>query len=138
MYGYFAPVPLLDDARGAFLGQWSDRKWLNVPGPFYGAETDHCGTGRIHAPESVLYEAGHFTEYVYRQPRTPEEVPQLVNAAEAEAFSGYGCDGDTRWTPAAVRKWWRGRGQIREYPANRRADWRPTTRRQGEVLPLLP
>lgn len=69
---YFDPVPLLDDARRAFLGRWSERKWLNVPGPFYGAETDNCGTGRVHAPGLVLYEADHFTEYVYRQ-RAPVE-----------------------------------------------------------------
>ncbi|MFH8582359.1 hypothetical protein OHB11_38840 [Streptomyces zaomyceticus] len=69
---YFDPVPLLSDAPGAFLGRWSERKWLNVPGPFYGAETDNCGTGRVHAPGLVLYEADHFTEYVYRQ-RAPVE-----------------------------------------------------------------
>ncbi|MFD5365778.1 ferredoxin [Streptomyces sp. NPDC127103] len=120
---YFDPIPLLNDSRRAFLGQWSERKWLNVPGPFYGAETDNCGTGRIHAPELVLYEADHFTEYVYRQPRTPEELQQLVDAAENEAFGGYGCDGDTHWTPAAVREWWHDRERIREYLANRRADW---------------
>ncbi|WP_260845039.1 hypothetical protein [Streptomyces sp. SLBN-31] len=65
-----------------------------MPGPFYGAETDNCGTGRIHAPGLVLCKADHFTEYVYRQPRTAEELRQLVEAAEAEVFSGYGCDGD--------------------------------------------
>ncbi|MFD8064625.1 hypothetical protein [Streptomyces parvulus] len=92
---YFDPMPLLDDdARKAFRGQWSERTWLNVPGPFYGADTDNCGTGRIHAPGLVLYEADHFTEYVYRQPRTAEELADLVEAAEAEAFGGYGCDGD--------------------------------------------
>jgi hypothetical protein len=80
---YFDPVPPLGDARGAFLGRWSERKWLNVPGPFFGAETDNCGTGRIHAPELVLYEADYFTEYVYRQPRTPEELQHLVDAAES-------------------------------------------------------
>lgn len=67
---YFDPVPLLRDARESFRGHWADRKWLNVPGPFYGADTDNCGTGRIHAPGLVLYEGEHFTEYVYRQPRT--------------------------------------------------------------------
>lgn len=105
------------------MGRWSERKWLNVPGPFYGAETDNCGTGRIHAPGLVLYEADHFTEYVYRQPRTPGELQQLVDAAEAEVFSGYGCDGDIHWTSEAVREWWRARGRIREYLANRRVDW---------------
>ncbi|MFF8476120.1 ferredoxin [Streptomyces sp. NPDC015414] len=129
---YFDPVPLLGDARGAFLGRWSDRKWLNVPGPFYGAETDNCGTGRIHAPGLVLYEADYFTEYVYRQPRTTDELQQLVDAAEAEAFSGYGCDGDIHWTPAAVREWWRDRGRIREYLASRQADWEADDAKAGQ------
>lgn len=129
---YFDPVALLADSRGAFLGQWADRKWLNVPGPFYGADTDNCGTGRIHAPELVLYEADHFTEYVYRQPRTVQELQQLVDAAEAEAFSGYGCDGDTHWTPAVVRNWWRDRGRIREYLSSRRADWEADDTKAGQ------
>ncbi|MER7801091.1 ferredoxin [Streptomyces parvulus] len=130
---YFDPMPLLDDdARKAFRGQWSERTWLNVPGPFYGADTDNCGTGRIHAPGLVLYEADHFTEYVYRQPRTAEELADLVEAAEAEAFGGYGCDGDAHWTPAAVREWWRDRGRIREYLADRRADWEADDAKAGQ------
>ncbi|MER5946701.1 ferredoxin [Streptomyces sp. NPDC001904] len=129
---YFDPVSRLDDARGAFSGQWADRKWLNVPGPFYGADTDNCGTGRIHAPELVLYEADCFAEYVYRQPRTPEELQRLVDAAEAEAFSGFGCDGDTQWTPASVREWWRDRGRIRQYLANRCADWEADDAKAGQ------
>lgn len=28
---------------------------------------------------------------------------------------GYGCDGDSRWTPVAVREGWRDRGRITEY-----------------------
>ncbi|MGW0779024.1 ferredoxin [Streptomyces sp. NPDC002835] len=135
---YFDPVPLLGDARAAFQGQWSDRKWLNVPGPFYGADTDNCGTGRIHAPGLVLYEGEYFTEYVCRQPRTAEELQQLVDAAEAEAFSGYGCDGDAHWTPAAVREWWRERERIREYLVAGRADWEADDARSGQgVAPAV-
>ncbi|MFE7855341.1 ferredoxin [Streptomyces sp. NPDC057403] len=132
MEPYFDPVPLLGDAREAFLGRWPDRKWLNVPGPFYGAETDNCGTGRLHAPGLVLYEADHFTEYVYRQPRTPDELRRLVDAAQAETLSGYGCDGDTHWTPAAVREWWRDRGRVKEYLLSRRADWEADDAKAGQ------
>ncbi|WP_018529035.1 MULTISPECIES: hypothetical protein [unclassified Streptomyces] len=71
----------------------------------------------------MLYEGDHFTEYVYQQPRSVEELRQLIDAAEAEAFSGYGCDGDDHWTPAAVREWRRDRGRIREYLADRRGAW---------------
>ena len=80
----------------------------------------------------MLYEADHFTEYVYRQPRTPEGLRQLVDAAEAEAFRGYGCDGDAHWTPEAVREWWRDRGRVREYLANRRADWEADDVKAGQ------
>jgi hypothetical protein len=37
------------------MGRWEERSWLNVPGPFYGAETDTCATGRRAAPSNVLY-----------------------------------------------------------------------------------
>ncbi|WP_075737002.1 ferredoxin [Streptomyces acidiscabies] len=67
MQRYFDPVPLLGDTRAAFRGQWPDRKWLNVPGPFYGADTDNCGTGRLHAPGHVLYEAEHWTPAAVRE-----------------------------------------------------------------------
>ncbi|WP_031518346.1 hypothetical protein [Streptomyces sp. NRRL F-5123] len=129
---YFDAIPLLGDARDAFRGQWSERQWLNVPGPFYGAETDNCGTGRIHAPGLVLYEADYFTEYVYRQPRTPGELRQLVDAAQDEVFGGYGCDGDSHWTPTGVREWWRERRRVSEYLAARRADWEADDAKFGQ------
>ncbi|MFE0042459.1 ferredoxin [Streptomyces albireticuli] len=132
MEPYFDAVSLLGDARASFRGHWGERQWLNVPGPFYGAGTDNCGTGRLHAPGLVLYEGDHFTEYVYRQPRTCEQLQSLVDAAEADPFSGYGCDGDEHWTPAAVREWWRDRGRIREYLADRRGVWEADDRKAGQ------
>jgi len=129
---YFDSVPLLGDSRASFLGKWADRIWLNVPGPFYGAGTDNCGTGRLHAPDHVLYEAEHFTEYVHRQPRTPRELHSLVTAAEEDPFGGYGCDGDEHWTPAAVREWWRGRGRIREYLAAHARTWEADDAKHGQ------
>ncbi|MFG2840974.1 hypothetical protein ACGFYE_38990 [Streptomyces zaomyceticus] len=95
---------------------------MGFPGPFHGADTDNCGTGRIHAPGLVLCEAEHVTEYVYRQPRTTEELRQLVDAAETEAFCRYGCDGDTHWTPEAVREWWRDRGRRRQAGGRRHSN----------------
>ncbi|GIH22744.1 hypothetical protein Aph01nite_10540 [Acrocarpospora phusangensis] len=129
---YFDPVPLLVDAHESFRGQWTDRKWLNVPGPFYGAVTDNCGTGRIHAPDLVLYEGEYFSEYVYRQPRTAEELQQLVDAADADPWAGYGCDGDEHWTLAAVREWWRDRGRVREYLVDRRGEWEADDEKSGQ------
>ncbi|MEU9030693.1 ferredoxin [Streptomyces sp. NPDC048383] len=141
METYFDPVPLLGDARMSFRGEWADRKWMNVPGPFYGADTDNCGTGRIHAPELVLYEVRYFAEYVYRQPRTTEELWQRVGAAEDDPMMGYGygygygCDGDVHWTPTAVREWWRDRGRIREYLAIQRRRFEADDVKSGQRTP---
>jgi hypothetical protein len=37
-----------------FLGRWEQRHPLNVPGPFYGAETDTCCDGPPLAPASLM------------------------------------------------------------------------------------
>lgn len=99
----------------SFGGRWEDRLWLNVPGPFYTGTTDNCWTGRLHAPRHVLYGGEYFGEYVYRQPATTAEVLDLVVAAQEDPYCGYACDGDSRWTPEAVRSWWRDRGQVTAY-----------------------
>ncbi|MFE7191142.1 ferredoxin [Kitasatospora sp. NPDC057541] len=118
---YFDSEAVLGENREAFRGSWEDRLWLNVPGPFYGGETDTCRTGRISAPQHVLYGGEYLTEYVYRQPRTSAEVARLVEAADCDPFLGYGCDGDAHWTPEAVREWWRDRGRITQYLSEH--DW---------------
>ncbi|MFI9366197.1 hypothetical protein ACIG5E_34865 [Kitasatospora sp. NPDC053057] len=99
----------------SFGGRWKDRLWLNVPGPFYTGIADNCWTGRLHAPRHVLYGGEYFGEYVYRQPTTTAEVLNLVTAAQEDPYRGYACDGDSRWTPEAVRDWWRDRGRVTEY-----------------------
>jgi hypothetical protein len=129
---YFDPVAGLGQDRDAFRGRWEDRLWLNVPGPFYGGETDTCRTGRLHAPQHVLYGGTYLTEYVYRQPRTAAEVALLVEAADEDPFLGYGCDGDSHWTPDAVREWWHDRGRITRYLSSQ--DWEAVDwPRQGVV-----
>ncbi|WP_371616227.1 hypothetical protein [Streptomyces sp. NBC_00454] len=115
------PVAELTDEEREAFGRWGDshphweqRIGLNVPGPFYTRENDNCWTGRIEAPDSVLYGGEYFTEYVFRQPRTPAEVRALARAADAEVTGGYACDGDMRWMPGLVREWWAGRGRVEE------------------------
>ncbi|GHI89261.1 hypothetical protein [Streptomyces xanthophaeus] len=104
---------LTDGDRELFGGRWEERLWLNVPGPFYTAVTDTCWTGRLHAPDNVLYAAAcESVEYVFRQPRDPREVRNVVAAADAESFWEYACDGDLRWTPSAVRQWWAERARV--------------------------
>ncbi|MFG1665975.1 ferredoxin [Streptomyces sp. Y7] len=118
---YYDPVARLGRDREVFQGRWEDRLWLNVPGPFYGGETDTCRTGRLSAPHHVLYGGEYLTEYVYRQPRTRAETARLVEAADCDPFLGYGCDGDSRWTPGAVREWWSDRRRITHYLSTQ--DW---------------
>ncbi|GAA2048472.1 hypothetical protein [Polymorphospora rubra] len=113
---YWDPTSALTpEQRGDFRGRWDDLLWLNVPGPFWTGETDTCWTGRLHAPEHVLYGGEYFSEFVYRQPRTTAEVAALAEAAWDDPFGGYGCDGDDRWTPDAVRIWWRERDRVIQY-----------------------
>jgi hypothetical protein len=107
------PVSALSDTdRGAFHDSWTDLSPLNVPGPFYTGMTDNCWTGRLSAPHNVIYAGDYFAEHVFRQPRDADEVARLAQAAEADPFANYGCDGDDHWTPAAVRAWWHGRERV--------------------------
>ncbi len=50
-----------------------------MPGPFYGAMTDNCWVGRLHAPRHVLYgdDIDYEQEFLYRQPRNlePSSLP---------------------------------------------------------------
>ncbi|MEI5521558.1 ferredoxin [Streptomyces brasiliscabiei] len=132
MTRHFDPLTAIGDAREAFEGRWEDRLWLNVPGPLYGAATDNCWTGRLHAPTHVLYGGDHASEYVFRQPRTPAETARLVEAARQDPFAGYACDGDAWWTPELVREWWRGRAEVTEYLAGRRGEWEEFDARSGQ------
>lgn len=101
-------------AFGADWPHWESRLWTNVPGPFYTRDNDTCWTGRIEAPDNVMYEGRWFTEYVFRQPRNPAEVRALARAAAIEITAGYACDGDERWSPWLVREWWADRGRVEE------------------------
>ena len=106
--GYFTP----DDGRN-----WAEKHWLNVPGPFYTGQTDTGWTGRMSAPLHVLYGGEYLNEFVYRQPKTKEEVECLLVAAGDEPFGGYAGDGDDRWTPDSVRAWWDARDKVEEHVA---------------------
>lgn len=112
------------DWSGPAPAGWGQRDWRSVPGPFYASETDTCWTGRICAPAHVLYDDdGYGQEFVYRQPRTPQEVYDLICAGECELLAGYGGDGDLHWTPELVRDWWRDRGRVREWAAALGRTW---------------
>ncbi|MEU3775223.1 ferredoxin [Streptomyces sp. NPDC032472] len=135
---YWDPVPTVGAAAGRPLpqggapvqdwsapvpGRWEKRSRRDVPGPFYGADSDTCGTGRARAPAHVLYDDDHGQEFVYRQPRTVAETHDLICAAEADPFAGYGADGELHWTPELVRDWWRERGRVREWAVGVARTW---------------
>jgi hypothetical protein len=89
----------------SFQGDWSSINWMNTPGPIYGAETDNCCTGDGLAPNNVQLD-GDGREVIFRQPVNLYEVRQVIKAADAEAFCGYGADGDSHWSYEKVKEWW--------------------------------
>jgi hypothetical protein len=128
---YWNPLPearryVATLSRDPFGGVWADRRWRNVPGPFYAAETDCMQLGRRDAPYHIAYdddlgEGGY--EFVYRQPTNAAETRALVNGAMREMFQAYGCDGDEHWTVDGVRDWWHDRHRVREWAAGLAAKW---------------
>ena len=94
--------------RGRFFcGRFSERNPFNIPGPFYGAETDTCETGPIEAPHNVMLDEDG-QEFVFCQPSTAAELRRIIGAALCDPFLGYGADGDDHWNLQLIREWWRG------------------------------
>jgi hypothetical protein len=91
-----------------FTPNFSHRNRLNLPGPFYGAETDTCATGPMEAPRNVLLDSDG-CEFLFKQPSTAEEFRQVIRAAICECFQGYGADGNEHWRLSLIREWWRDR-----------------------------
>nr|WP_062338099.1 hypothetical protein [Herbidospora sakaeratensis] len=112
---------------GHFRGTWERRNPLNVPGPFYGADTDTCGAGPIVAPRHVLCDA-EGQEFVYRQARDRDGLGEILDAIEEEPFGDYARDGDDRWTPESVREWWARRGQVRAFAESLAAEYATSDR----------
>jgi hypothetical protein len=101
----------VEEPESYFLGKWDDRHLLNVPGPFYGAETDTCCDGPPLAPLSLLTdELG--SGFVWRQPRNDDEAHALMTGASSDPFNGFGWDGDEHWTVALIRSWWADRAAL--------------------------
>lgn len=117
---YWNPLPVIADN---LKGVWEERNWRNTPGPFYGATTDNCWTGRLVAPQHVMYDDDHGREFIYRQPQNPEEVRRVLDAAIDDPWEGYAADGDDYWTPTSVREWWADRGRLREWAIKLADKW---------------
>lgn len=101
-------LPLNTLAGHFFKSNFGKRNPFNIPGPFYGAETDTCATGPHEAPRNVLMDPNG-QEFVFRQPANVEEIRDMLSAALCECFQGYGMDGDDHWTLLLVRDWWKSR-----------------------------
>jgi hypothetical protein len=99
-----------DPPERYFCGSWEQRNSLNVPGPFYGADTDTCWDGPIYAPDSLLCDAAG-QGFVWRQPRNDTETHALLAGASSDPFRGFAWDGNDFWTPQSVRRWWQERGK---------------------------
>lgn len=132
MIRYWDPLPtarrLVETSdRNPFQGTWTDRQPRNVPGPFYTADVDSMQLGRLAAPDHISYDDGISEEFgwefVYRQPVNEAETSAVLEAARMELYSSYAWDGDDHWTPEAVRDWWRGRGEIREWAVGLEHVW---------------
>lgn len=78
-------------------------------------------TSNSRSPRSILQRL--LSEYVYHQPTTPADTALLIEAADNDPFLGYGCDGDSRWTPKSVREWWRNRSEVVQYLSEQRSKW---------------
>jgi hypothetical protein len=109
-------------------GRWEDRDWRNVPGAFYGAQTDSCWMGREIAPRHVVYEDEFGSEIVYRQPTTAGEVRLVLTAARNDPFCAYAADGDDHWTLELVRAWWADRGRLTAWIESVRRQWSSSDR----------
>jgi hypothetical protein len=94
-----------------FQGKWLAKRWPNTPGPFYGADTDSCGTGPIQAPNNSGLDENDF-EYIFKQPSNLKELSEVVEAAKVNVFSGYGMDGNPIWTLSLIREWWDRRDEL--------------------------
>jgi hypothetical protein len=122
------PGRLLGPPAEYLRGTWENRDWRNVPGPFYGARTDSCWTGRQVAPGHVVYEDESGGEVVYRQPRNADEVHVVLAAARSDPFRAYAADGDEHWTPELVRDWWAGRSRLAVWINDVRRRWEASDR----------
>jgi hypothetical protein len=94
-----------------FHPAFDKRNPLNLPGPFYGAETDTCETGPAEAPNNVLMDR-QGQEFVFKQPANEEELRDIISAALCECFCGYGADGNDNWTLSLIREWWKSRHDL--------------------------
>jgi hypothetical protein len=118
----------LGPAEAYLRGRWTSRDWRNVPGPFYGADTDSCWMGREVAPGHIVYDDNFGGEIVYRQPCNAEEVRFVLSAARNDPYDSYAADGDEHWTLGLVQEWWAERGRLASWIEDVQQRWSSSER----------
>lgn len=96
---------------GSWGGAWTDKHWMNTPGPLYCGQTDNCGTGPLDAPNNVHVDREGY-EFIFRQPVNLYELWQVLQAAYDDPLQGYGADGDAHWSFDGVKEWWTRRNEL--------------------------
>jgi hypothetical protein len=108
-------------SQDTLQGKWSDRRPLNIPGPFYCGDVDNSGPGPAEAPNNVLIDAEGFP-FIFRQPTSMFELRQVLLAAQHDPFRAYAADGDQHWSPNLIREWWQQRHEIAALIASWRSE----------------
>jgi hypothetical protein len=131
---YWDPMPHItpDVREQTFGGKWEERNWRNVPGPLYGAMTDNCWVGRLRAPRHILYgdDDAYEQEFLYRQPTNLADLRCVLMGMSEDPWVGWACDGDSHWTPALVREWWRDRPRLLAWITEKHKEWSESTEGQ--------
>ena len=76
-----------EDRKQEQENYWECINPMNIPGPFYGADTDTCSTGLLEARHNILSDNNSGQEFVYRQPRNIDEIYHIRNAADVETVA---------------------------------------------------
>lgn len=96
---------------GSAAGEFACRKVLTPPGVAYTLLSDSCMTGRLFAKASIAYDE-RGGEFVFRQPRTADELRAIGRAQDVEVFGCYRFDGLQHWTASSAYAWWQHVGVV--------------------------
>ena len=71
-------------------------------------------TRTVMLEQDMTYVDPEGMEFVFRQPRTLDELQKVLYAAWSDPFEAYGRDGDVRWTLPLIREWWKRKPEMIE------------------------
>ncbi len=88
-----------------FQGTWSEKHWMNTPGPLYCGDCEASVSAGLDAPNNVEVDASGFP-VLWRQPANRLELRQVLRAASNDPHHAFALDGDAHWSYRAVQAWW--------------------------------